>query len=198
MEHVLDVTLELLESRSFDDIPMSEILESSGQSAGQFYGRFDKKETVFEELCRRFERGVHARVLGEVEHWKELTRRERLRGLIRLLVTLHVEHRPVLRSAFLRIWRRADGYRRTARAVRDESFERTVLTWLAPSVEEEAVVREAVDLVTALCRQKLLFGALADASVEDPRTRRFASTLTRCAEHLVFGPDTTSAHVEPD
>lgn len=194
MEQALQVTLELLAERSFDDISISEILERSGQSAGQFYARFASKEAVFQELCRRFEAGVQDRVEAEMIGWAGLPLAERVRRLVRLVAILNVENRPVLRSMLLRVWRDPGGHERLAKEVRNERFERLLLEQLRAegadgcgATADERSVRGAMEIIAAACRHELLFGPLARAEIDDRRIEELVDLLTRFALGVLTG-----------
>jgi AcrR family transcriptional regulator len=188
MEQVFAATLALLEEHAFDDVSITDILARSGQSAGQFYGRFANKEAVFTELCRQFEARMQARILAEVAGWGSVDRLERARRLVRLVASLNIENRPVLRSMLLRVWRQADGIATVSTAVRNEGFEKVVLAQLVPPGVEETTVREVFDIISVACREKLLFGDLASSTMDDPAVKRFLSVLTSVVEAILGGP----------
>lgn len=194
MNEVLDATLELMSSRSFDDLSISEILDRADQSAGQFYARFGSKEAVFRELCRRFEAGVRDRVEEEIGRWDGLGLPERVRRLVTLVAALNVENRPILRSMFLRIWREPGRHDRIAGEIGSEGFDRLILRELwpgsdggSPPPERERRVRWAMEVVAVTCRHELLFGALHDAVMDDPRVDELLDVLTRLARDEVAG-----------
>jgi len=50
LRRLLDATSTLLQNKSFDDISITEIVESADSSVGAFYARFKDKEGILEQL----------------------------------------------------------------------------------------------------------------------------------------------------
>jgi AcrR family transcriptional regulator len=62
LEAILDATEMLLERRSFEDIPIAEIILKAGSSTGSFYARFPSKESLLPALYGRYHAGLPERV----------------------------------------------------------------------------------------------------------------------------------------
>lgn len=188
MERALRATRDLLKRKTFDDISISEILDRAGQSAGSFYARFPSKEHVFIELCRLVESEVRERVSEETAAWGDLPLAERIARLVRLIAELNIEHRDILRSMLLRLWRDPGGHRRVAREIRDEAFERLLTRELLGGCGDgpepsERTLRWVMEVVVATSRHELLFGELSDARSGDDRVEEMISVLTGLALH---------------
>lgn len=62
MSQILDAAARILESKSFEELTIAEVVQQAGTSVGAFYGRFKDKEGLLHALDERFfadfERGV--------------------------------------------------------------------------------------------------------------------------------------------
>lgn len=61
-ERVLDAATRLFRERGFDGIGVSDVMKDAGLTHGGFYGQFDSKEDLAEEVCSRS-------MAQSLEHW---------------------------------------------------------------------------------------------------------------------------------
>ena len=158
MNRVLAAAAEILETKSFDELSVGEVVRRAGTSVGAFYGRFGDKESLLQALDERFfmefERGIDA--LMEPSRWRGKPLAFIVRDLTRFLVETYGRERGVLRSLNLK-----------ARLSRDERFrKRENRAWneLFPHLQRILLARGAgirhpdPALATRLGFQQLFFG----------------------------------------
>lgn len=120
MTQILDAAARILETKTFEELTISEVVQHAGTSVGAFYGRFKDKEGLLHALDERFfeefERGVRKvlsrpgfrqaqlpQVVREVTFFLAKTY-QRQRGLLR---SLHLKARLYGDSRFKERERRA-------------------------------------------------------------------------------------------
>ena len=107
-ERILQATERLLETRSFEDLPMTSIAQAIEMSVGGLYARFDSKDALLRALHARYEAYRTAFLLQAFDPgaWGDADLEARVRGICQALVKLMREKRHVLRSFLLRYWSR--------------------------------------------------------------------------------------------
>jgi len=54
MNQMLDAAAQLLETKTFDELTIAEVVQQAGASVGAFYGRFKDKDALLQALDERF------------------------------------------------------------------------------------------------------------------------------------------------
>ncbi len=164
LQRILDATEEILESKSFPEITVSEIVRKARSSVGVFYARFPDKLALLHLLDDRFTAEAEETVRRELEErsWDGRTLEEVSRELIAFLCGIHRRKRGVLRSIILQVRANPDrhfqenGRRLTKVAERIADF-------LGRSRKEsnhprpEEAFRLALVMVMATIRETVLF-----------------------------------------
>ena len=181
---------ELLEEGSFGETPIVEIARRADRSVGAFYARFDSKEALFTELCRRAVRSL-AESLNESlspSGWQRWSLAERARHLIASVADVYSKHRGVLRSMSLRARLRSEPtleeeapqineglYQRAERLLED------CLGHLQPDVRA-VKLRMGILVVASTLREHILFDQIGLSPVPVDRERLVEElTLVLCS-----------------
>lgn len=110
LERIVSATIELLETRTFDEISVTEIVGRARSSVGAFYARFEDKAALLDHLDERYTRRVLQ--LGE-RAARETTAADSLsgevRGLVTYLLRLHRLHPGLLRTLIVEARRQGEG-----------------------------------------------------------------------------------------
>ncbi len=127
MHQMLDAAAQILETKTFDELTIAEVVQRADASVGAFYGRFRDKEALLQALDERFfvefEQAITA--LLTPGHWDSQPLPAIIAEVARLFVTTYSQQRGVLRSLYLKARQSAD-WRFRAREQRawDELFPR--------------------------------------------------------------------------
>ena len=100
LERIVDATIELLETRTFDEITITEIVGRARSSVGSFYARFPDKRALLEYLDERYARQV-IDMAGALEAEAEAPQsslRAAVRELVSFLVAFHRLEPGLLRT----------------------------------------------------------------------------------------------------
>ncbi len=164
MERVLDAAEKLLESRSFESIPVSELVRAAGTSVGAFYTRFRDKGALLPALYERYDAWVsgQARRMARSRAWQGMGPEATVSWVVHQMVRL-LRHRPYLQRAMALHARqhpeKIDGETR-ARRQRQFAFLGEALLanrehWC--HADPERAVQTAVFMAAAVCREAVLF-----------------------------------------
>jgi AcrR family transcriptional regulator len=104
MTQILDAAARILETKTFEDLTLTEIVQQAGTSVGAFYGRFKDKEGLLHALDERFfeefERGVQD--LLSRPGWSQAPLGQVVRDLTCFLAQTYERQKGLLRSLNLK------------------------------------------------------------------------------------------------
>ena len=103
LESILSAAERLLETTSFNDLTIQQIVKEAGSSVGSFYARFKDKEALLHALDDRYFDeliGVVDSVLADPA-WQSLTLTETVQKLAELTVQVHQNKKGVARTLIL-------------------------------------------------------------------------------------------------
>src|SRR5262245_51000996 len=184
MERILAATEKLLETRSFEEISVTEIVRKAHSSVGSFYARFPDKEALlpalYERQGRRLE-GERTRFLESAD-WSQLDLRQIAERLVReLAVGLRAQH-GLMRAIGLYARTRSEPKPGKARASRERTLEAAHALLLSRRSEirhpdPELAVRLGLFMVGAACREKILFGGASHAAATEVSDHKLIAEL---------------------
>jgi AcrR family transcriptional regulator len=164
LDRILDAAERVLDTKSFSEATLVEIMERAGVTAGAFYRRFPDKDALLHLMDERFfgELYVRGDTILEPARWVGLPISDMVREFTREAVTLYRDRRGLLRSLFLRA--RIDPViQESARLVNAHLTDRLLLL-LLPRVSEirHPDPRRAIELgyliIVGALREMTLFG----------------------------------------
>lgn len=104
MAQIMDAAAEILESKTFEELTLSEVVQQAGTSVGAFYGRFKDKEGLLhaldERFFRKFESGFES--LISTPGWTGQPLATIIRQTVDFLSAAYSTNRGVLRSLNLK------------------------------------------------------------------------------------------------
>lgn len=104
MTQILDAAAQILESKTFEELTLTEVVQRAGTSVGAFYGRFKDKEGLLHALDERFfqefERGFYD--LIHQPGWAAQPLPCLIRQTVGFLAAMYGKNRGVLRSLNLK------------------------------------------------------------------------------------------------
>lgn len=159
MNQILDAAAQILETKTFEELTISEVVQQAGTSVGAFYGRFRDKDGLLQALDERFflnfERSFNA-MLSQ-SGWADQPLARIVQDAVEFMVTAYGKEQGVLRSLNLK-----------ARLYSDNRFkEREQRAWieLFPRLQEVLLQHRAEishpdpGLATRLGFQQMFFAA---------------------------------------
>lgn len=104
MSHILDAAAQILETKTFEELTVAQVVQRAGTSVGAFYGRFKDKDGLLHALDERFfdefERGVQD--LLSQPSWRDAPLTQIIRDLTRFIANIYNRQKGLLRSLNLR------------------------------------------------------------------------------------------------
>lgn len=104
MTQILDAAARILETKTFEELTIAEVVQQAGTSVGAFYGRFKDKEGLLHALDERFfldfERYFYDLIYQPV--WAVQPLPSLIRQTVVFLVAMYGKNRGVLRSLNLK------------------------------------------------------------------------------------------------
>jgi len=100
MTQILDAAARILETKTFEELTVTEVVHQAGTSVGAFYGRFKDKDGLLQALDERFfeELGREFSALALSPVWKEASAAEMIRLATRFLIDIYSRQKGLLRS----------------------------------------------------------------------------------------------------
>lgn len=159
MTQILDAAAQILETKTFDELTVAEVVQQAGTSVGAFYGRFRDKDGLLQALDGRFfeefEREFDA-LLAE-PGWPEQPLAHIVRDAVAFIVTAYSRDQGVLRSLNLKARLHGDSrFREREQRAWHELFPRLQALFLAHRSE---ITHPDPDLATRLGFQQMFFAA---------------------------------------
>lgn len=110
LDRIAAATGELLESRTFDEITVAEIVSRAESSVGAFYSRFEDKAALLDYLDELYaQRVVVAAGSATQDATMDATLPEVVRGLVTYLVRMHRIQPGLLRTLIVEARRQSEG-----------------------------------------------------------------------------------------
>ena len=110
LDRILSATQELLETKTFDAISVSEIVARARSSIGAFYARFPDKAALLDHLDDLYAHRVveSAALRARDRAGSDTTLAEEVSGLVRFLVRMHRRQPGLLRTLIIEARRQAE------------------------------------------------------------------------------------------
>lgn len=104
MVQILDAAAQILETKTFEELTIAEVVRQAGTSVGAFYGRFKDKEALLQTLDERFFQEFEEAILVLLTHsnWAGKSISYIINGVTRLMVQTYSKDKGVLRSLNLK------------------------------------------------------------------------------------------------
>jgi AcrR family transcriptional regulator len=104
MNRVLDAAAQILETKTFEELTIAEVIRQAGTSVGAFYGRFKDKDSLLQALDERFFQEFEDAITGLLapSNWAGESIAHILEDVTRLMVETYSVEKGVLRSLNLK------------------------------------------------------------------------------------------------
>lgn len=104
MSQILDAAAQILETKTFEELTIAEVVKLAGTSVGAFYGRFKDKEALLHALDERFFREFDQAIdaLLAPSNWEGRSIASIIEDVARLLVQIYSKDKGVLRALNLK------------------------------------------------------------------------------------------------
>lgn len=185
MDRLLDAAERMLESDTFDDLSVVDLVKKARSSIGAFYARFSDKEALLEALYERHQKQAVGTLeeLFEPKRWAGVALPKVVAEWIRFAVEIHLVRRGLLRTLVLR------GYAKPDPAYADASKRARLSIALAGEfmVHRKSEIGHAeprlagslgMTMVLGALRERLLFPTSTSSAARTTETK-LAAELTR-------------------
>jgi AcrR family transcriptional regulator len=110
MSQILDAASQILETKTFEELTIADVVRKAGTSVGAFYGRFKDKEGLLQALDERFFQEFEKTITAFLapSNWAGKSIGYIIEGATRLLVETYSKDKGVLRSLNLKARLHAD------------------------------------------------------------------------------------------
>jgi AcrR family transcriptional regulator len=168
---LIDALEGLLLEKAYDNISIADIARKAGVGVASFYTRFRDKDALLRELLENHETRRDSDLAAKLEpsEWWELAVEQRAEKLVSLLVAHYTSRRGVVR-AYIDTYRAAPAMFGTAQRSQLLSVYSRAAQCLAGSSGNLDVAREAVYMISACCRDFIVYGG-------DPFTESIGLTV---------------------
>jgi AcrR family transcriptional regulator len=104
MNQMLDAAAQILETKTFEELTIAEVVQQAGTSVGAFYGRFKDKDGLLQALDERFFQEFEEAITALLtpSNWAGKSISYIIEGVTRLLVQTYSKQKGVLRSLNLK------------------------------------------------------------------------------------------------
>lgn len=193
MERFAEAVEALLQTRSFEDISIQDIVRRAARPVGSFYARFASKEALLPHLYQRYHDRLEEVLGSRVRRvdWDGLDFTSTVTALADLVIGAYHERRGLLRALALFARTHPEALPADIVAHRRRIYEPLVQILLrhrerVVHADPEAAIRFGIFLVSSVAREKILFGDAPHSRVTPMRrealreesTRAFHSYLT--------------------
>jgi len=176
----------LLREKPFEAIGVQELARLAGKTTGAFYARFSSKDGLLPYLYDRYDRNLESLVrrrLGGVD-WAALPFERAVSTLVGVLIGLYAERRWFLRAMALFVRRfpealPADLEERRRRVMELEAEALRPHRARIAHEDPDAAIRFGVFMISAVAREKLLFGDAPHARVTSVTSAQLEQELSR-------------------
>lgn len=101
LRRLADSARKTLETKSFDDTTLSELVAGAGVTTGAFYARFEGKEALLDYLEKEAYDDLRAHLLETAGQPRAMTLEEGIRQFLSAMAYLYREHRGIVRAIIL-------------------------------------------------------------------------------------------------
>jgi AcrR family transcriptional regulator len=164
LDRLAEAVESLLLTRSFEDIPVQDIVDRAGSSVGSFYARFGSKEALLPHLYLRYHDRLEDHVRAHLRRvdWDRLDFPDTVVALVDLLLSTYDERRELIRVLALFARQHPDALPADVVAHRRriyEPFVRILLRYRDSVVhaDPEAAIQFGIFFASSLAREKILF-----------------------------------------
>lgn len=168
----------LLQESPFEAISVQAIARRAGRPVGSFYARFASKEALLPFLYERYHEGLESLIEARVgaRNWSRLGFTATIEGVVDVLLGLYDERRWLIRALALFTRQSPEALPGDLVERRRRVYDRMVAVLIRHRdhirhPDPEAAIRFGVFMVSAVAREKLLFGDAPHSRVT-PLTRR--------------------------
>ena len=187
---------ELLATRSFDDISVSDIVARARCSIGSFYARFKSKDDLLPYLYQRYDADLRPRMQARMASvpWPQLSFRETVALIADGTVDMYVERRHLLRAVALLARTKPAAIGPEIRGTRGATTDlpAKLLARFESEIRHEdplEAARVGFFMLTAVAREKVLFGEAPHAASTTLSTAQFKRELARMLYGYLTTPD---------
>ena len=174
-DRILTATENLLESKRFVDLTMTEIAKRAKCGVGTMYGRFANKEALLECLEERLVINIEKQrnAFKSSRDWTDVGFVERVELLVDQIIKSYKTHRAILREILGRIHSGNDGASEVSRNTMTSVFEANV-TFLIGGLKTkemkkaEKVVSLALISVITVLQNRIIHGTTSPIQIEFP------------------------------
>lgn len=165
VDRLVEAVEDLLQTRTFEDISVQDIVQRAGRSVGSFYARFSSKEALLPHLYQRYHERLEATLRPERKRvdWEQLDLPGTVASLVDLLLGIYQERRWLLRVVALFARTHPDALPEDVVEHRRRIYDPFVHILLRHRehirhADPEAACRFALFLASCVLREKTLFG----------------------------------------
>jgi len=104
MTQILDAAAQILESKTFEELTVAEVVQQAGTSVGAFYGRFKDKDALLIALNQRFFETFECefQAIVYLPGWIQQPIPDMIRDVVEFMVATYSQNRGMLRSLDLK------------------------------------------------------------------------------------------------
>jgi len=157
MNQILDAAAQILETKTFEELTIAEVVQQAGTSVGAFYGRFKDKESLLQALDERFFREFEDAIAALLtpSNWAGKSIAYIIEGAARLLLQTYSKDKGVLRSLNLKARLYGDSrFKKREQRAWNELFPRLQDTLL---LHQDEITHPNPSLATRLGFQQMFF-----------------------------------------
>ena len=157
MNQILDAAAQILETKTFEELTIAEVVRQAGTSVGAFYGRFKDKDALLQALDERFFQVFEQEIkdLLAPSNWAGKSISHVIEDATRLMVETYSTERGVLRSLNLKARLHGDSrFKKREQRAWEELFPQLQETLLA---HQEEITHPNPSLASRLGFQQMFF-----------------------------------------
>ncbi|MFG0284303.1 MAG: TetR/AcrR family transcriptional regulator [Phycisphaerales bacterium JB039] len=183
-ERILDAVERLLLDRDFAQLRIEDALAEADVSIGSFYARFSGKEALLPALVERYRVDVERLMQApELRLAADASLEARAKAFVQTRVRRFQRRKGLLRALVIEQRRSPGPHHRELQEVARRANEQVVALFMPRAQEIHGDARQtilrAMYFVSAICRDRILFGASPHASVAPLPLSQLEAELTR-------------------
>lgn len=186
MDRFADAMEELLQTRTFEEISIQDIVRRSGRPIGSFYARFGGKEALLPLLYQRYHDRLEELFRSRLSRvdWEALDLRGAVRAMVDFLIGTYDQNRGLIRAVALFARTRPDALPAEILPHRRRIYDLPVqiLARHRPHIAHAnpiAAIRFGIFMVSSVAREKILFGEAPHARITPMSRRAIREELSR-------------------
>jgi len=157
MSKMLNAAAQILETKTFEELTIAEVVQQTGTSVGAFYGRFKDKDALLQALDERFFQELEEAITALLtpSNWAGKSISYIIEGVTRLMVQTYSKDKGVLRSLNLKARLYGDPrFKKREQRAWNELFPRLQDTLLS---HQDEITHPNPSLATHLGAQQMFF-----------------------------------------